>query len=312
MGCCLSTDRATLQGGSGSNIQSNEQGSDDEHAGPRLIATQSRQQDPTPQLISNQYSRRRSRQLEYESQRQLEAEGLRLDQRVTRPLVMHKWSSKTPITREELTRRRDEYYDTRVTGRTEVWRVMRLAIETMENGDFPTAQEIINASGITIPTGNLIHGAYDERGIRYELPEYCVSAPSNLITTSSDAEKHAASAGDQSDTEEDDIVDLEEIERRRELKGKMVLNRNEKKYRVVARLSDRGGPGSDVAVIFQQKDTVRTVIRKIIERGKLDPKAHRLKIAYLGKILNEHESLPEQGWVEGNVINALVFQQQRP
>jgi len=53
-------------------------------------------------------------------------------------------------------RRREEYYDTRVTGRKEVWDILRLAVETMDNGDLATAQEILNASEITIPTGTFI------------------------------------------------------------------------------------------------------------------------------------------------------------
>lgn len=38
--------------------------------------------------------------------------------------------------------------------------------------------------------------------------------------------------------------------------------------------------------------------------GKPKPK---IKIAYLGKILKESETLLAQGWREGHVVNALVF-----
>lgn len=33
----------------------------------------------------------------------------------------------------------------------------------------------------------------------------------------------------------------------------------------------------------------------------------KMKIAYLGKILKENETLLGQGWREGHVVNALVF-----
>lgn len=75
---------------------------------------------------------------------------------MTRPLIMHIWTSRPPLKREEVMRRREEYYDTRVTGRKEVWDILRLAVETMDNGDLATAQEILNASEITIPTGTFI------------------------------------------------------------------------------------------------------------------------------------------------------------
>lgn len=32
-----------------------------------------------------------------------------------------------------------------------------------------------------------------------------------------------------------------------------------------------------------------------------------MKIAYLGKILKDGETLQAQGWREGHVVNALVF-----
>ena len=37
------------------------------------------------------------------------------------------------------------------------------------------------------------------------------------------------------------------------------------------------------------------------------PETGKVKIAYLGKILKENETLLAQGWREGHVVNALVF-----
>ena len=39
------------------------------------------------------------------------------------------------------------------------------------------------------------------------------------------------------------------------------------------------------------------------------PKPGRVRIVYLGKILMENETLVNQGWRDGHVVNALVFQQ---
>jgi hypothetical protein len=33
----------------------------------------------------------------------------------------------------------------------------------------------------------------------------------------------------------------------------------------------------------------------------------RIRIAYMGKILQENASLMDQGWKPGHVVNALVF-----
>ena len=147
MGC------ESVQGGNNaSTVQINQQNNVIEQLGPRLAAVQAEAHLLHP-VSNHRTSRRHSRHLELESQREQEEGGLRLDERVTRPLVRHTWISRPQLTLEELARMRDEFYDTRVTGRREVWGVLRLAVETMENGDLATAQEIINAAGITIPTG---------------------------------------------------------------------------------------------------------------------------------------------------------------
>lgn len=149
MGCSLSTGRESLQAGDGGNniIQVSQQ---NPALGPRLTP---HSHSPSRLVIRHHSSHRGSRRLEYETQRAQEQHGLQLDQRVTRPLMIHIWTSRPQLTREEVMRRRGEYYDTRVTGRVEVWNTLRLAVEAMESGDLLTAQEIINASGISIPTG---------------------------------------------------------------------------------------------------------------------------------------------------------------
>jgi hypothetical protein len=48
---------------------------------------------------------------------------------------------------------REEFYDTRVCGRPEVWNALQYSINLMEDGDLATAQEILRAGGITVPTG---------------------------------------------------------------------------------------------------------------------------------------------------------------
>lgn len=306
MGCCISTSRDSAQDANNSTVGVSERNSAEhaEQLRPRLAAAPIRSQLSSSHIvISHRSSRRHSRALEFESQREAEGQGLRLEERVTRPLVMHIWSSRPPLKREEVMRRRVEYYDTRVTGRKEVWDILKLAVESMDNGDLATAQEILNASGITIPTGNLIHGAYDELGTRYELPEYCCSVPRNMIVSSPDIEKHTSNASES----EGDVEDLEEIEKRRYDKGKRVIHGNEKTYRVIARLSDRFGPGADIPINFEKGQPVKHLIRAVMQKGNIASTEYRVKIAYLGKILLEHDPLPDQGWVEGHIVNALVL-----
>jgi Ubiquitin-binding domain len=78
--------------------------------------------------------------------------SMQLQDRFNRPLCRHVWASRPPITFTELRRRREEYFDTRVTGRSECWNAIGMAVEVIDE-DLGTAQEILNAAGISVPTG---------------------------------------------------------------------------------------------------------------------------------------------------------------
>ena len=125
-------------------------------------------------------------------------------------------------------------------------------------GEIQTAQGILNASAITVPTGSLINGAYDEVGNFYQMPEYIISDPANLVEDTRAFQENArgeSSADD--DTDEDDSV-----AKRREEKGKAVL-KSADIVRVKARLSDRGGP--DIIVTMGKQQNVRVLVRRIQE-----------------------------------------------
>lgn len=122
--------------------------------------------------------------------------------------------------------------------------------------DIQTAQGILDASVITVPTGDLINGAYDEIGNYYQMPEHMISDPENLMPE----EKGAAAEAANEDRNDDEDTDEEELERRREEKGKAVLKSGES-IKVKARLSDRGG--RDVVITLAKDQNVRVLVRRI-------------------------------------------------
>lgn len=125
-------------------------------------------------------------------------------------------------------------------------------------GEIQTAQGILNASAITVPTGSLINGAYDEVGNFYQMPEHIISDPANLVEdTRAFQENTRGESSADDDTDEDDGV-----AKRREEKGKTVLKSGDI-IRVKARLSDRGGP--DVIVTMGKQQNVRILVRRIQE-----------------------------------------------
>ena len=120
-----------------------------------------------------------------------------------------------------------------------------------------TAQTILEAADVTLPTGDLANGAYDALGALYSLPEWVVSDPSNLV----EEIEGQVDEGKGADTTEDEE---EEAVRRREEKGKAVLAAADM-ISVKARLSDRGG--ADVVVQVGKGDSVRLLTRRVFEES---------------------------------------------
>ncbi|KAI5855668.1 putative ubiquitin domain protein [Tricharina praecox] len=199
------------------------------------------------------------------------------------------WSSKRAVTSAALQRARNEFWDTRVTGRPEIWGALRAATEMLQM-DLSTAQGIVDAAGITVPTGDLSRGVYDESGHRYEIPEYCFSDPVNVSTAV--VERGRMDEEDEESEEDDAAGDLG--------KGKMRVGRE---VLLKARLSDRGGP--DVAIKVDEAATVRRITVLVEGKAQL-PATQRISLMYLGRILEENKTLAAQGWKRGDVVNALV------
>ncbi|KAK8131628.1 hypothetical protein PG984_008066 [Apiospora sp. TS-2023a] len=226
-----------------------------------------------------------------------------LSQHIDKPLRRHTWVAKNRIwTRPQLVRERADFFDTRVTGRPEIWQTIRGALEVLWEADaaartttgdntpapaneneegggggepqsgnnnnadndtaLATAQSILKAAEVTLPTGNLANGVYDALGTYYAVPEWIVSDPVNVAEGGADDHDHDPKANDEDEdltggeeTAED--IDEEEALRRREEKG---------------------------------------------ESGR-----RRVRLSYMGRILKEGTSLLDQGFQKGHVVNAFVY-----
>ncbi|KAI9596581.1 hypothetical protein BDF19DRAFT_412665 [Syncephalis fuscata] len=108
------------------------------------------------------------------------------------------WTASEPMTQAELDAQRSAFWDTAPTyeGRLEVWQALQLVCQP--ETDHGTAQVVLDSVGVTLPTGLLADGAFDALGNQYVIPDYCLSAPTNLITTattpSGDGERAAVIA----------------------------------------------------------------------------------------------------------------------
>lgn len=186
-----------------------------------------------------------------------------LSEHFNAPIRPHVWYSKRRAwTRSQLDRERQEFFETRVTGRSEIWAALAAALSFMRESDIATAQSIIDAAGITVPTGDVCQGCYDEQGALYRLPQCIVSDPENLV--------QADRADDYSDVDDDDMSKFadddasgdelisDDPEKRRDEKGK---TSERDLISVRARLSDRDG--LDLVMSVEKNRSVGFIARKI-------------------------------------------------
>ncbi|KAI0834410.1 hypothetical protein F5Y06DRAFT_279191 [Hypoxylon sp. FL0890] len=210
-----------------------------------------------------------------------------LSQHIDRPLRRHKWVARDRTwTRSELDTERADFFYTRVTGRPEVWQVLKAVLEVLWEADrshaaggeprddndgtdgLATAQSMLKAAEVTLPTGDLSHGAYDALGNYYAIPEWIVSDPVN-VTEEGSAKKDRGGVDQKGDGdltgEDDTIEDLgeEDAIRRREEKGKGVADLRDM-VKVRARLSENL---PDVIVSVALEESVRSFARKVAEES---------------------------------------------
>lgn len=98
---------------------------------------------------------------------------------VGRPNSTHtppKWTSDKPLTRADLNKMREEFWDTspHYGGDRVIWDALKGAAES----DASTSKLILDSAGIVIGPPDLTV-CYDERGAKYELPKFVWSDPIN-------------------------------------------------------------------------------------------------------------------------------------
>lgn len=191
-----------------------------------------------------------------------------------------------------------------MTGRPEVWGALKEVSELIRQGDLTEAQGILDAAGVTLPTGRLEEGAYDERGMLYRIPENILSNPLNTVedngatVVSNEGLSKKLEAGDETVPP---VASTRRNTQEKTDKGKEAMEKDAVKVR--CRLSDRGGP--DIIVLLGQTQAVSVLIRRLRNEATI-ASSTRVRIAYLGKVLSEAQSLEQQGWQPGHVVQALV------
>ncbi|KAL1306986.1 hypothetical protein AAFC00_005618 [Neodothiora populina] len=214
-------------------------------------------------------------------------------------LTLHPW------THRELERQREAFFETRVTGTVETWATLRLVCDMLRAGNVAGAQGILDASGLTCPTGSVVAerqatrngrtskkgGVYDDKGVLYGVPGWIVADPEDLVKEIVD-EDHDEKAGDIDHLTAGSHV-AEKGESPEDYIGELV--------KVKARLS---GKETDVVVTVGREQKIGVVVSKIKDKAKVD----KLRLVHMGKMLGENEKLSDTAWAPGHVFNAFVFE----
>ena len=166
-----------------------------------------------------------------------------------------------------------------MTGRPEVWSVLRSATELLRDGDVVTAQSLLDAAGVTVPTGDLVQGAYDEGGAMYPMLEWVVADPEIVEADEEDPQTRAGN----NDRNENGLgsvlggkglgfrrvgVTEEHVEEevKGDAEGKSIDSQADERIRVRARLSDRA---KDVVVWTAKDESVRSFVNRVREEARV-------------------------------------------
>lgn len=192
-------------------------------------------------------------------------QALQPSERFNSPLKPHVWKSRHRWTPTLLRREREAFFDTRVSGRQEIWNCVRVVTELIRQGDVETAQGLVDAADITVPTGDLAEGVYDQVGGYYQLPEWVVADPSNILPDEDPSSKGADVVEEEYHVEAIEISDKDgALDTTREEKGKGRASDKEDGLKVKARLSDRA---TDVVVRVGKQERVQALVERIREEA---------------------------------------------
>jgi Ubiquitin-binding domain/Ubiquitin family len=206
-----------------------------------------------------------------------------------------------PHTLTSLGMRRQQYWESRTTGRAESWANLRLVCESLLENNVELAETVLDASGFNVIGQDLAPVVYDPSGASYEIPMWLYRNPQNLV---SEEEARAGAAN------------------KKKHDGPVVS------VPVLLRLS--GGPNTleqDVKLTVMSDQTAASVKKALHEyllSGKADqqkdattPKPNvwstigglppaRMRLLFRGRILAEDTFMQEAGVTEGSVLQVFI------
>ncbi|KAJ2961382.1 hypothetical protein NQZ79_g3407 [Umbelopsis isabellina] len=221
-----------------------------------------------------------------------------------------KWTANPPITEDQLQQQRDTFWDTAPSyeGRPEIWQALRAATDEM---DLSLAQSILDAAGITMPTGNPADGCYDELGNEYTVPVYCLVNPTNLLPSPTVSNgTHMASTSQpyyNQETYSPPLQKLSDKDADNSTPADEKQTIDSGSYPITIRLSTSIDINTKIAT--DGSDNIGKLRSRLMDLPELSfaRESHYLKFIYLGRILDDHVKLyDEDSKVENDRNNAKI------
>lgn len=207
--------------------------------------------------------------------------------RRTIPLTaVEKFNHGAPITKNQIAFQREEYWSTRIGGNVIMWQAIRTASDAMLQNDSALANAIIEASGISTPSGSL-DTCYDETGYLYKIPRFCYSDPVEL-------------------TEGNQAVELVAVE----------VSKKDKGTGSPVKLKVRVNPGDiNMQINVSSNDTILDVKRAVQEYSVVAQSKeasipfcdeNRQRIMFMGKELKNSNLVSQAGMEDGRVVQVFL------
>eukprot|EP01083_Nonionella_stella_P078064 213431_1 len=175
-----------------------------------------------------------------------------------------------PMTRADLEKKREEFWETRIDGEPETWEGLHRWVDTTDEG---AKKLIIKELCLTQPEIDKDEGMScysNNRGNKYEIPQFILSNPKNLLPDEVD----------QSDVDPDD--------------------KNSSPLTFKIRLSS----GTDIEVTLNTSSRISDVKSHIASSQSVE--ASNIRIVFKGKLLKDNVKLAKSGIVDGIIVQAMI------
>ena len=166
--------------------------------------------------------------------------------------------------------------------------------ESVRDRDITTAQGILDAAGVTLPTGRLEEGSYDEAGNLYRIPETILSDPTNVREGDDGDDATVVGVPESKEAKMiDKPISKTSNEPSSDEKGKAVVDKDAMKIK--CRLSDRGGP--DVIVLLGKSQTVGALAQRAKDEGQVCiPPARQTLLLTISAVTKQGKSEDSVSW----------------